>query len=104
MRPSRRRANGRVLDRLPGLLVDDAKHFFQRAADGFGLAPAGKVFGHFVHERDACAIISGDHGVANAGQRGPQPFALLIDGVGRLRKRIQVPPQQPDERGHGRQA
>ena len=59
----------RILDRLPGLLVDDVEHLDQRPPDGLRQRPAGQRFGRWVQEGDQALGVGGDDGVADARQR-----------------------------------
>ena len=59
----------RILDGLPGLLVDDVEHVDQRPPDGLRQRPAGHRFGRWVQEGDQALGVGGDDGVADARQR-----------------------------------
>ena len=67
---------GRVLDRLAGVLVDDVEDVRQGPAGGLGLGPAGQGLGHAVEERHPALGVGADDRVADAGERDPQPLAL----------------------------
>ena len=72
-------AGDRLFQRLAGLLVDDAKDALDRLAGRFLGLPAGEGRSHGIDEIDAAFGIGGDHGIADAGERHPQPFALLVE-------------------------
>ena len=44
------------------------------------------------------SVVGGDHGVADAGERGPETFALIPKLGGRGRAVEPIPPQHPDKR------
>ena len=58
-----------ILDRLPGLLVDDVEHLGQRPPDRLRSRPAGQRFGRWVQEGHTSLGVGGDDRVADAGQR-----------------------------------
>ena len=66
----------RAFDELAGFLIDDVEDFM----DGFALSvlhsPAGHGFRDRVHVNDAGIGISGDDGIADAGERGLEPHLL----------------------------
>ena len=66
----------RVVDRFPRVAVDDAENLPDRPAAGFGDRPSGHLLGDFVQQQHAAVGIGGDHSVADAAERGAQPFAL----------------------------
>ncbi len=74
----------RVLDRLAGVLVDDAEHVLQGAARGFLGLPADKLLGDRVEEVDPALGVGADDGIADARQRDVQPLPLLLDQPGVL--------------------
>ena len=71
------RPQGRVLDRLAGVLVDDAEHVFQRSSGGFLRLPADQLLGDRVEEIDPALGVGADDGIADARQRDVQPLPLL---------------------------
>ena len=78
------RPQGRVLDRLAGVLVDDAEHVVQRAAGRFLGLPADKLLGDRVEEVHPALGVGADDGIADARQRDLQPLPLLLDQPGVL--------------------
>lgn len=69
----------RVFHGMAGLLVDNAKHFFQRLTGRF-LFPAGQGLRDGVHQGDAALGIRDDDAIANAGQGGVQPGFFFAEG------------------------
>ena len=88
--PSRSALVAGFVDRLAGVLVDDAKHGVERLAERFAVRPAGQRFRHGVHVGDAAIDVGGDDRVADAVQRDAQHFAPLAgaDLRGRTPRRI----------------
>ena len=82
IRPSRRPA-ARGFDLVAGFLVDDAKDRRQVLAHGVVGRPTGQVLGDDVEKRHAALGVGGDHAIADADQRGPEQFAVLVDVGGR---------------------
>ncbi len=74
--PLVQRAQGGVFDRRPRRFVDDLKDIGQRPAHRLGLGPTGQTLGDGVQEDHATFGVGADHGVADAGQRDPQPLAF----------------------------
>ena len=74
-----RHTQGRVLDRLVGVLVDDAEHFLQRSAPGVGVGPPGQVLGDPVYERHPASRVGGDHGIPDAHEGGVEQLPLFVD-------------------------
>jgi hypothetical protein len=66
------RPEGRVLDRLAGVLVDDAEHPVERLPGGVILAPPGQLLGDGVEVGDVAAGVGREDGIADAGERDPQ--------------------------------
>ena len=62
--------------RVPSLTMRKTSE--QRAPHGLCLGPAGQKLGHAVQERHLALGVGADHGVADAGERDPQPFRLLL--------------------------
>ena len=54
---------------LAGFLVDDVKDLFYRAAGGFRLRPACKLFGNGIKERHPLFGIGDQHRVADGFER-----------------------------------
>jgi len=70
-----------VLHRRARLFVDDAEHLGERFAARFGFAPAGQLFGNWIHSRHASLSICGDDRIADAVECGAQ-FRLALDERG----------------------
>ena len=77
----------RVFYRLAGLLVDDVEHLRDRSPGCVTKGPAGQAFSDRVQERDPAALVCSDDRVADARQRNPQPFTLLLYDVLRCLQR-----------------
>jgi hypothetical protein len=56
------------------------EHLRQRHASRLVVRPPGQGLGHGVHVGDVAAGVGRDDGIPDAGERGPQPLALLGDG------------------------
>ena len=54
------------------------EHRLQRLPLGVRLRPAGQFLGHAVQERHPPLRVRGDHRIADAGERHPQPLPLLV--------------------------
>ena len=65
---------------LAGFLVDDAENLLHRAADGFGLRPAGELLGKGIEQRHARLGIGGHHRVADGVERDRELFLADLEG------------------------
>ena len=90
----RGRPGDRVLDRLPGLFVDDVENSARAAARSLPRAPARQLRRHRVEERDGAVVVRDDHGIADAGERDMQLLALPCDFLGRRLRGPRRPPLQ----------
>ena len=76
--PLPQRPQRRVLDRLAGVLVDDAEHVFERPTGSLARLPADQLLGDRVQEVDPALGVGADDGIADARQRDLQPLPLLV--------------------------
>ncbi len=67
----------RILERLPGLRVDNPEHRVERLVQRVGVRPPGQGFGNGIDVGDATCIVGGDDGVSDAAQRHPHQLAAL---------------------------
>ncbi len=72
----------RVLDRLAGFLVEDAKDSLQGLPGRLPGTPAGQPRRHRIEEGHVPAPVRDDHGVRDAGQGDVQLLALPVDLLG----------------------
>ena len=76
--PSSQRPQRRVLDRLAGVLVDDAEHVFERPPGRLARLPADQLLGDRIQEIDPPLGVGADDRIADARQRDVQPLPLLV--------------------------
>jgi hypothetical protein len=73
----------RVVDRLPGALVDDPEHLSERPVHRRGRRPPGQLLGDAVEDGDARLGVGGDDRVPDAAQGDRQSLLLGGQALGR---------------------
>jgi hypothetical protein len=71
-----------ALDDGPRALRNDVKNRIQGLPDGFRFVPPREPFGDWVQKGHFAEVVSGDHGVPDAAQRGAEPAPSLLLGFG----------------------
>ncbi len=71
------RSEGRTLDRLARVLVDDPEHLVERFPARLMLCPAGQRFGDAIEIGNAALVVSGDHRIADAAKRYAEQLTAI---------------------------
>ena len=70
----------RILNDLPGVLIDNRKHRRDVLAQGFSFCPSGERYRYGVQKRHSALAVGCDDGIPNTRQSDMQLFTLLVQG------------------------
>src|SRR5688572_19874783 len=81
-------SNGRALNRVTGVFVDDLENRFERDAFGLLLLPSGQQLGYGIQKCDSTLVVGSHDRIANTGERDTAPLRLEMQGLLRRLRRL----------------